>query len=151
MELASYLLRRTVFNTRPKKEVQILVFLDKYFHEQHLSQTLPTKNNHFKITVTFIVGYTGQFNVTDLKIDFYLHSINYWWRFQWKCPSSRSIRNRILQQWNETNFQWRRLFYRKELFFYNQTNVFNTRSYHKVQNQFPSEDLRLFYTMTKAK
>ena len=49
----------------------MLVFMDKYIHEEPLSPALQTKNNHFKITVTFIAGYTEQLNVTDIKIDFF--------------------------------------------------------------------------------
>ena len=43
----------------------MFLVMDKSSHEQHLSQSLQTKNKQFKITVTLLNGYIGIFNVTN--------------------------------------------------------------------------------------
>ena len=43
MELPSKLLEQIAFNTRPKIEEHMLIFMDKSTHEEHLSQPLQTK------------------------------------------------------------------------------------------------------------
>ena len=71
MELPSKLLEQIAFNTRPKIREHILVFMEKSTHEEHLSQPLQTNNKQFKIAVTFLTGYNGYFNVTNLNNQFY--------------------------------------------------------------------------------
>ena len=44
MELSSTLLEQITFNTRPKKEKDVLIVMDKSIHEEHLSQPLQTNN-----------------------------------------------------------------------------------------------------------
>ena len=69
MELPSKLLEQIAFNTRPKTEDHMLIVMDKSTHEEHLSQPLQTNNNEqFKITITFLTGYNGIFNITNLNI-----------------------------------------------------------------------------------
>ena len=65
MELPSKLLEQIAFNTRPKIEEHMLMIMDKYTHEEHLSQPLQTNNKQFKIAVTFLSAYNGIFNVTN--------------------------------------------------------------------------------------
>ena len=44
----------------------MLVVMDKTTHEEHLSQPpLQTNNKQFKVAVTFLTGYSGNFNVTN--------------------------------------------------------------------------------------
>ena len=64
MELPSKLLEQIAFNTRPKIEEHMLIFMDKSTHEKHLSQPFQTNNKQFEIAVTFLSGYNGIFNVT---------------------------------------------------------------------------------------
>ena len=45
--------------------------MDKSTHEEHLSQSLQTNNKQFKIAVTFLTGYNGIFNVTNLSNKFH--------------------------------------------------------------------------------
>ena len=71
MELPSKLLEQIAFNTRPKIEKHMLIVLDKSTHEEPLSQPQQTNNKQFKIAVTFLTGYNGIFNVTNLNIKFY--------------------------------------------------------------------------------
>ena len=71
MELPSKLLEQIAFNTRPKIEEHMLIIMDKSTHEEHLSQPLQTNNKQFKIAVTFLTGYNGIFNVTNLNNKFY--------------------------------------------------------------------------------
>ena len=71
MELAIKLLEQIAYNTRAKKEVHMLVVMDKSTHEEHLSQALQTHNKQFRITVTFLNGYNGIFNVTNTYNKFY--------------------------------------------------------------------------------
>ena len=65
MELTTKLLEQIAFNTRPKIEEHMLMFMDKSTHEEHLSQPLQTNNKKFKIAVTFLTGYNGMINVTN--------------------------------------------------------------------------------------
>ena len=65
MELPSKILQQIAFNTRPKMEEHMLVVMDKSTHEEHLSQPFQTNNKQFKISVTFLTGYNGIFNVTS--------------------------------------------------------------------------------------
>ena len=71
MELTSKLLERIAFNTRPKIEEHMLIVMDISTHEEHLSQPLQTNNKQFKLTVTFLSGYNGIFNVTNSNSKFY--------------------------------------------------------------------------------
>ena len=71
MELPSKLLEQIAFNTRPKIEEHMLIFMDKSTHSEHLFQPLQTNNKQFKIAVTFLTGYNGIFNVTTENNKFY--------------------------------------------------------------------------------
>ena len=71
MELPSKLLEQIAFNTRPKLEEHMLIVMDKSTHEEYLFQPLQTNNKQFKIAVTFLTGYNGIFNVTNLNNTFY--------------------------------------------------------------------------------
>ena len=75
-ELPSKILEQRTFKTRPKIEKHMLIVMDKSTHEEHLSQPLLTKNKQFKITVTFLTGYNGIFNVTNKNIRFYFIKSN---------------------------------------------------------------------------
>ena len=65
------MLEQIVFNTRPKVEEHMLIVMDKFTHEEHIQQSLQTNNKQFKIAVTFLIDYTGIFNVTDKNRKFY--------------------------------------------------------------------------------
>ena len=65
MELPCKLLEQIAFKTRPKIEEHILVFMDNFTHEEHLSQTLHTNKKQFKVAVTFLTAYNGIFNITN--------------------------------------------------------------------------------------
>ena len=69
--MSSKLLEQVAFNTRPKIEEHLLIIIDKSTHEEHLSRPLQTSNKQFKITVTFLTGYNGIFNVTNSNNKFY--------------------------------------------------------------------------------
>ena len=71
MELPSKLLEQIAFNTRPRIEEHMLIIMDKSTHEEHLSQPLRTNNKQFKISISFLSGYNGIFNVTNNKNKFY--------------------------------------------------------------------------------
>ena len=71
MELPSKLLEQIAFNTRPKIEEHMLIFMNKSTHEEHLFQPLQTDNKQFKIAVTFLSAYNGIFNVTSKNNKFY--------------------------------------------------------------------------------
>ena len=71
MELPSKLLEQIAFNTRPKIEEHMLIVKDKSTLEEHLSQALQTNNKQFKIAFTFLTGYNGIFNVTNVNDKFY--------------------------------------------------------------------------------
>ena len=71
MELPSKLLKQIAYNTRSRIEEHMLIVMDKSTHEEHLSQPLQTNNKQFKLTVTFLTGYNGIFNVTNTNNKFY--------------------------------------------------------------------------------
>ena len=71
MELASKLLERIAYNTRPKIEEHMSIVMNKSTHEEHISQSLQTNKKQFKIAVTFLTGHNGIFNVTNANIKFY--------------------------------------------------------------------------------
>ena len=71
MELSSKLLEQIAFNTRPKIEEHMLIFMDKSTHKEHLFQPLQTIKKQFKIAVTFLSAYNGIFNVTSDNNKFY--------------------------------------------------------------------------------
>ena len=52
------------FKKRPKKEEINLIVLDKYAHEENLSQPSRPEIKLFEKTFNFLTGYTGIFNVT---------------------------------------------------------------------------------------
>ena len=43
----------------------MLIVMDKSTNEEHLAQPLQTNIKQFKIAVTILTGYNGNFNVTD--------------------------------------------------------------------------------------
>ena len=71
MELPSNFLEQIASNTRPKNEEHMLIVMDKSTHEEHLTQSLQTNNEQFKVAVTFLTGYNGILNVTRI-----INSIN---------------------------------------------------------------------------
>ena len=71
MELPSKLLEQIVYNTRSRLEEHILLVMEKITHEEYLFQPLQTNNKQFKIVITFLTGYNGIFNVTNLNNKFY--------------------------------------------------------------------------------
>ena len=56
MELPSKLSEERAYNTKPKIEEHMLIFMDKGTHEEHLSQPLQTNNKQFIRAVTFLTG-----------------------------------------------------------------------------------------------
>ena len=70
-ELPKKLLEQIAFNTRPKIEEHLLIFMDKSTHEEHLYQPLQTNNKQFKTAVTFLTAYNGIFSVTSRNNKFY--------------------------------------------------------------------------------
>ena len=70
MELLSKLLETTAFNTRAQIGEHMLIVMNKSIHEENLFQPLQTNNKQFKITITFLTGYNGIFNVTHKKNKF---------------------------------------------------------------------------------
>ena len=71
MELPSKLLEQIAYNIRTKIGEHMLIVMDKSTHEEHFSQPLQTKNDQFKIAVTFLSRYKGIFNVTNRNNKFY--------------------------------------------------------------------------------
>ena len=71
MELPTKTLEQIAFNTRPETEEHILIVMDKSIYEEHLSQTLQTKNEQFKVAVTFLTGYNCIFIVPEKNIKLY--------------------------------------------------------------------------------
>ena len=65
MELSSKILEQIAYNTRAKIQENILVYMNKSTHEEHLSQPFQTNNKQFKIAVTFLTGYNGIFNISN--------------------------------------------------------------------------------------
>ena len=71
MELPSKLLEQVAYKTRPKIEEHMLIVMDKSTHEEHLFQPLQTNNEQFKITITFLTGNNGIFNIRNENNKFY--------------------------------------------------------------------------------
>ena len=71
MEPSTRNLEKKAFNTRPKIGGHMLIVMDKFTHEEHLSQALQTKNKQNKIEVTFVTGYSGIFNILNTNNRFY--------------------------------------------------------------------------------
>ena len=65
------MLEQIVSKTRPKVEEPLLVVMDKSVHEEHLSHTLQTNDQKFKIAVNFFIGCNGIFNVTTSQNKLY--------------------------------------------------------------------------------
>ena len=65
MELPNKVLEQIAFKTRPKIQEHKLIVMDKSTHEEHLFQPLQTNNKRFKIAITFVSGYKGNFNVKN--------------------------------------------------------------------------------------
>ena len=51
----------------------MLIIMNKSTYEEHLYQPLQTNNKQFKIAITFLTGYNGIFNVTNLNNKFYFN------------------------------------------------------------------------------
>ena len=77
MDLPSKFLERIAFNTGAKIEQYFRNVLDKSIHEEHLSLTLQTNNEQFKLAVTFLTGYNGVFNSVEKKQNLLVHKITY--------------------------------------------------------------------------
>ena len=45
----------------------MLIVMDKSIREEHLFQLLQTNNKQFKLAITFLTGYNGIFNITNLN------------------------------------------------------------------------------------
>ena len=71
MELPSKLLEQIAYNTHSRIEEHMLVVMGKSTHEEHLLQPLQTNNKQLKVAVTFLTGYIGIFNFTNLKNKFH--------------------------------------------------------------------------------
>ena len=71
MALSNKLSEQIVFNTRSRIKEHMLIVMDKSIHEEHLFQPLQTYNKQFKMAVTFLTGYNGFSNVTNLNNKFY--------------------------------------------------------------------------------
>ena len=65
------MLEQIAFNTRPKIEKHMMIVMELYTHEEHLSQQLQIHTKQFKITVTFLTGYNGIFKATNKKTKLY--------------------------------------------------------------------------------
>ena len=77
MELPVKNLEQIAFHTRPKFEEHMLVVMDKSTHEELLSQPLQTNKKQFKMSLTFLTGYFGIFNVANKKFQVLFQEINY--------------------------------------------------------------------------
>ena len=64
MELPCRILEQIAFNTRSKIEEHMLIVMEKSTHKQLFFQSPQTNNKQFKLTITFLKGYNGIFNVT---------------------------------------------------------------------------------------
>ena len=71
MELPSKLLEQITHNKKPRIEEGKLISMDISTHEEQLSQLLQTNNKRYKLALTFLTGYNGNFNVTSKNIKFY--------------------------------------------------------------------------------
>ena len=67
MEPQSKLLEKIILNPRPKTKQHLSVFMDKYTHEESLSQPLQTNNKQYKVAVTFLTDYNGIFKDINKK------------------------------------------------------------------------------------
>ena len=74
MELPSKLSEQIAFNTRSKIEEHTLIIMNRSTIEEHLFQPLQPNNKQFKVAVTFLTGYIGIFNVTNLNNKFYFRN-----------------------------------------------------------------------------
>ena len=72
METPSKLLEQILFNTKPSKNEHRLIATDKSTHEEKILQPLQTKNTQIKRAVTFLCGYKGVFNDTNINNKFFL-------------------------------------------------------------------------------
>ena len=71
MKIPSKLLEQTAISTESKIQEHNLYIMKKTTHEEQLSQRLRTHNERFEITVNFLTGYNGIFNVTEKSIKVY--------------------------------------------------------------------------------
>ena len=69
MELPSTPAKKA-FNTRRKIEVRMLIVLEKSTHELILSQPLQTIKKRYKIAGTFLIGFSGTYNITNRNCKF---------------------------------------------------------------------------------
>ena len=76
MEVPTRILEQIAFITRPKIEEHMLIVMEKSTHEEHLSQPLQTNNKQFKVSVTFLTGYNGVFNIRDKNKFYFMKSIS---------------------------------------------------------------------------
>ena len=76
MELPSKLLAQIAFNTKPQIEEHMLIVMDKFVHEEHLSQPLQINHKQFQIAITFLTVFNGISNVTDKINKFYFAKSN---------------------------------------------------------------------------
>ena len=65
------MLEQIVFKTRSRIEEHILTIMDKSNHEELFFQPLQTIIKQFKISVAFLTGYNGIFNVTNSNNRFF--------------------------------------------------------------------------------
>ena len=56
MELPSKVLEQITFDTRPKREEQMLIVMDESTHEEIFHQPLQTNDKQFKIAVTLLTA-----------------------------------------------------------------------------------------------
>ena len=71
MDLTNTTLEQIAFNTRAENEEHMLIVMDISYCEQNLDEKLQTYNKQFKIAITFLTGYNGFFNITDVNIKFF--------------------------------------------------------------------------------
>ena len=71
MELPTKIFEQIAFNARPKIGEHMLIVMEKCNHEEHLAQPRQTYNRQYKITVTFLTGQNGIFNVAAKNNNFY--------------------------------------------------------------------------------
>ena len=74
MELPSKISEQIAFITRPKLEEHMLVVMDRFIHDEHLSQLLKTNKKQFKNAVTFLTGYNGISTLLTKTINFILQN-----------------------------------------------------------------------------
>ena len=71
MELPIKLLEKITYNIRPKIEEHILIVMDKSTQTEHLYEPLQTNNKQFKLAITFLNVYNGNFIFTSKNSKFY--------------------------------------------------------------------------------